>query len=323
MDQQNLLTFIAGVDHRPLGDQGEDAYVYRFDGAGLHAQAVFDGCGGSGSWKHADYGNASSAFVAAQSMAAFCHRWVETILEAELADPPLLAERFRRESSAYLRQLKAQSAPMGVSGTMIKAFPCTASIALMEPRPGSLTLTALNAGDSRVYFLTPRHGLVQLTSDDSRGNPDPMRSLRESAVLSNILSADKDYKIRWRQVQLEGPCAVICATDGMFGFLRSPMDFEYLLLESLMKATSVEDFEARFKEQIVRVTGDDSTCVMAFYGFDSLENTQALLADRFHRVAEIIRALDEVKGNVQEMNAAIDQAWEAYKPAAMYGEWPQ
>lgn len=321
--EQNLLTFVAEVDFKPRGAAGEDALSYRFDGPALHAQAVFDGCGGSGAWKYPEFHKASGAFVSAHSMAAFFQDWVLTVREEELAQPELLAERFRQESSAHLKRIKAGCAPIGVSGSMVKQFPCTASIALMEPAKDDFILTALNAGDSRVYFLTPQNGLVQLTDDDSRGNPDPMRSLRESAALSNMLNADKDYKVRWRQVRLKTPCAVLCASDGMFGFLRSPMDFEHILLDALMKASTPEEFENRFRDRIVRVTGDDSTAIMSFYGFADMMDVKFQMKPRYLHVREIIRQMDEADGDAQQINAAIDQAWEAYKPAVMFGEWPK
>lgn len=311
------LDCVVTVDYKPLGNQGEDAYCYDFTDAGLHAQAVFDGCGGAGAWRYPEYYDRTGAFVAAQTMARSFPEWLAA-LKGELPEPPALAESFRAAAKDALTELKQNAAPMGVSGTLVKAFPTTASVALMRPAAEGLELTVLNSGDSRVYFLTPDRGLVQLTKDDSRGHPDPMESLKESAPLSDMLNADKPFEVKAMRLTLPMPCAVLCASDGMFGFLRSPMDFEHLLLDELMRADSLSAFEKAVKAKIVAVTGDDSTCVMSFYGWGSLDAMKRSLAGRHRIVADLIAQMDAAAPD--ERDEVIHRLWADYKQNAIYDE---
>ena len=314
----DALDCVVTVAHKPLGDQGEDAFAFDFTRRSLHAQAVFDGCGGAGAWRYPEFFDRTGAFVSAQTMARTFLDWVSG-LDSALDDPSALAESFRAMAEATLKDLKGRASPMGVSGTLVKAFPSTASVALLRPAgEGAVELTALNVGDSRVYFLTPGQGLVQLTRDDTRGRPDPMESLRESAPLSDMLNADKPFAVKASRVVLPMPCAALCASDGMFGFLRSPMDFEHLLLDCLMRADSVSAFEQDLRDRVVAVTGDDSTCVLSFYGWGSLPDMKRALADRYRAVGALVAQLDAAAP--EELDALMDRLWDEYKEGDVYDE---
>lgn len=317
----DVLSSFAEIYYRPLGIKGEDAIAYNLSKPDIHAQAVFDGCGGSGAWKYPEFKNASGAFVAAQSISNLFLQWFDKQTVKSTLLPDKLAESFHVAANDCLQRLKAGCAPMGVAGSLVKSFPCTASIAISTlDATGNILLTSLNAGDSRVYFLTPALGLVQMTKDDSRGNPDALQSLRDSAVLSNLLNADKPFRISARQVQLNLPCAVICATDGVFGFLRSPMDFEYLLLHSLMEHTSIASFESAFEKKICKVTGDDSACLVAFYGWNSYESIKESLRPRYLYIQQLINQIDAIGDNHSDMMQIIEQQWNEYKKQTVWDE---
>ena len=88
------LECIVEIVHKPLGEKGEDAFAYSFEKDTVHTQAVFDGCGGSGSWQYAEFKNATGAFVSAQSMAKAYLDWFNK-LPPELTDLLVLAVDFR------------------------------------------------------------------------------------------------------------------------------------------------------------------------------------------------------------------------------------
>ena len=312
---------LAEVCYKPLGDQGEDAYAYCIRRDTIHTIAVFDGCGGSGAWKYPEFDNTTGAFVSAQRMAADYLTWFEALSAADVRDPAALATGFLDSSRSALAELKASCAPMGVSGSLVKSFPCTASAAVItEEDSRSVRVTALNAGDSRVYVLTPGNGLVQLTRDDSRGSPDPLDSLRENPPLSNLLNADKPYRINVRQVTVPAPCAVLCATDGVFGFVRSPMDFEHLLLKCVLGSGTMAEFEHCLQEEIMRITGDDSTCLIAWYGWNgSYSGIRQRLRPRFAKLQNMIRAIDSAE-DPEEREHMIRSIWESYKKSTVYDE---
>ena len=316
---QPALDCIVEIVHKPLKEKGEDAFAYHFEKAELHSQAVFDGCGGAGSWQYAEYKNATGAYVAAQSMARAYLDWFRTVTPAGLSDAVKIGESFHAIAQQVLSTLKRQCAPMKISGSMVKSFPCTASIALIAPERDYLSVTALNVGDSRVYFLAPQTGLVQLTVDDSEGDPDPMESLRDSAPLSDMLNADRPFRIKCRQIRLNCPCAVITATDGVFGYVRSPMDFEFMLLDALMRSGCFAEFESIFKESVVKVTGDDSTCIMSFYGWGSFENVKKMLSQRYDYVLSIVRKLDAAM-KAGTGDRVVDEVWQAYRKQTLFDE---
>lgn len=314
------LDSYALICHKPLGENGEDAYAFNFSRKDVHSFGVFDGCGGSGAWKYPEFYNATGAFVAAQSIAKAALKWSDSISAEDSVDSARLADQFHDLSLDTLSTLKQSCAPMGVSGSLVKSFPCTASVAIAtQITNDSINISALNVGDSRVYILTPSDGLIQLTKDDCRGNPDPLDSLRDNAPLSDLLNADKPYKVKTRQVRIQMPCAIMCATDGIFGFVRSPMDFEYILLESINKANTISEFETLFRSTILKLTGDDSTCIIAFYGFGNYQAIKKSIVNRFIRVGAMIQAIDQTH-DPSDAERIIREQWDTYKRTTVYDE---
>lgn len=308
------------IFHRPLGDRGEDSYGYSFERFDFHALAVFDGCGGSGAWKYPEFDNATGAFVAAHTTAPKFLDWFDSLDADAVNDPAALAENLRAYTSDVLTGLKEYCSTMGIVGGLVKSFPCTAACALVTDSPtGGIRLTALNAGDSRVYCLTPAEGLVQVTHDDSRGNPDPLDALRSNPPLSAMLNADKPYCFTATQLDLASPCAVLSASDGIFGFVRSPMDFEYMLLDALMRSDSIHGFEENFQQAVTRVTGDDSTCVMSFYGFNGYEAIRRKMTPRYEMIRALVQRLDAIP-DAAERDAEMRRVWEDYRKQTLYYE---
>lgn len=313
------LDCIVEIVHKPLREKGEDSFAYSFEKDNLHTQAVFDGCGGSGSWQYAEFKNSTGAFIAAQSMAKAHLEWFKSLNPATVKDSVQVERSFHSMANQVLSNLKRNCAPMKISGSLVKSFPCTASVAITAPNGDYLSLTTLNVGDSRVYFLSPQTGLVQLTVDDTQGDPDPLESLWDSAPMSDMLNADNPFVIKCRQLSLTYPCAVITATDGVFGYFRSPMDFEFILLDAIMHSNSFAQFESSMKERIVKVTGDDSTCIISLYGWNSFENVKKKLAKRFDYVSTIVSQLEEAtkQGMVDE---ALKDIWKEYRKQTLFDE---
>ena len=314
------LSCLAKICYKPLGEKGEDAFAYNLSRNDIHTIAVFDGCGGAGAWKYQEFMNSTGAFVAAQAVSNRFLSWFDTISPESLYSVDTLSNSFMEDSHSLLVKLKNYCAPMGVSGSLIKSFPCTASIALVsQGNDDTPIITALNAGDSRVYYLTPFDGLVQITNDDSRGHPDPLDSLRDNAPLSNLLNADKPYVIKSRQVKLMYPFAAICATDGAFGYVRSPMDFEHMLLKSLLEANSIEEFEKIMQSAIVAITGDDSTLLMAFYGYNNYASIKTSFLHRFENVDKIVQMINNAQ-TPEERDGIIRDQWKQYRKYTVLDE---
>ena len=122
-----------------------------------------------------------------------------------------------------------------IRGGLFREFPTTAAIVYIQNSSRGILLHVIWAGDSRVYLMDGR-GLAQLSGDDIEGE-DAFTNLYNDGVLTNVLSSDKNYALHSKSILLSEPALVLTATDGCFGYLSSPMEFEYLLLESLEGAT--------------------------------------------------------------------------------------
>ena len=314
---QLKLDCIVEIAYKPLKEKGEDAFAYCFDAPMLHGQAVFDGCGGSGSWKYAESKDATGAFVSSHQMAKAFIDWFKTVDSDKCRKVQEMRTSFQEMAWHELNRLTNQCAPMRVSGSLVRSFPCTASVALMTETENCLSVVALNCGDSRVYFLAPQTGLVQLTVDDAEA--DPMESLRDSVPMTDQLNGDKRFEVKAQHVALTYPCAIICATDGMFGYLRSPMDFEFLMLSELMQSDSFAQFEQGFQNKVSAVTGDDSTCIMSFYGWGTFENVKKKLKKRFEYLSEVVHGLD-VAMNTGYLEHELERVWQEYRRQTLFNE---
>jgi hypothetical protein len=168
-------------------------------------------------------------------------------------------------------------------------------------------------------------GARQLTSDDLRDPGDAMTNLRRDSVVSNAMSADTDFHVNHRRVQLRAPFLVVCATDGCFGYLPSPMHFEHLVLGQLQSARSTDAWSESIQTQIAAVTGDDAAMSLLGVGADFGE-FQALFAPRVAELGQqFIVPLDELSNAVVQAEHELEllrrreldeaaKAWDRYKP---------
>ena len=155
-----------------------------------------------------------------------------------------------------------------------------AVVALQRTQPGGPTWAGhvFWAGDSRAYVFESR-GASQLSTDDLRDPGDALANLRRDSVVSNALSADTEFHINYRRVELQSPFLVVCATDGCFGYVRTPMHFEYLVLSHLLEARNTEAWSSALQAEIAAVTGDDAAMSTLGVGAD-LKEFQELFAPR-------------------------------------------
>ena len=167
----------------------------------------------------------------------------------------------------------------------------------------------LQAGDSRVYIMRPANGLQQFSRDELVGNPDALNNLYATAPLANVINIDTDFTLTRQSMDVLGPFAVMCATDGFFGYSKTPMHLERDFLNCLNTASSFEDFEKKCDDVIGGAAGDDATAVMAFYGWRSLANIQADFAKRIRFINGMCGSLDS-----NWKDELIESAWAQYKP---------
>ncbi len=297
-------TISFGFNLGKIPDHGEDSDPVLRDGPDLGLLAVFDGMGGAGGTVYdTEDGPRSGAYLASRIARDVVEQRMLQILvpdwnlkgEAAAED---LRRSVQKALQEHLSDLKAPKS--GLRSRLLRALPTTmATIALQRAhrsRSGWLC-HVFWAGDSRAYAVEP-DGARQLTTDDLRDPGDAMANLHHDSVVSNAMSADTEFRVNYRCVELSAPFLLICATDGCFGYLPTPMHFEHLVLGSLVDAGSTDAWSDTLQRQISAVTGDDAAmAVMAVgAGFDDL---RSLYAPRVARLEELFTApVDDLAGRV-------------------------
>jgi hypothetical protein len=152
-----------------------------------------------------------------------------------------------------------------------------------------------------------------------------MANLYRDSVVSNAMSADTEFTVNYRRVELKAPFLVCCATDGCFGYVPSPMHFEHLVLRPLPGARSVDAWSRSIQNEVAAITGDDAAMAMMGVGAD-LPEFRTLFASRVAELEEqYIGPLDQSSRAVAEAERALEAArkrhqdltgerWRAYQP---------
>ncbi|MBE6932906.1 MAG: hypothetical protein E7464_05970 [Ruminococcaceae bacterium] len=283
------------IAREQVPDNGEDSYCCTY-GKKASLLAVFDGCGGSGARRHARFSGKTEAYMASRLCAGVFHDSFGAVFSqnAEGSDPEgLFVQEIARRWDALMARFDPSRADAGsgLRSSMIRPMPTTAAALVIRPaEEDRFAASAIWAGDSRAYALSD-HGLMQLSQDDAT-EKDPMKNLYGDSIMTRTVDGAKGARLHLGTVTLTAPFLAITATDGCFAYLSTPMEFEGLLLESLMASESTAQWEQRLDEGIGEVAGDDYTLCLAAYGFDSFRAMQAHFRPRLrHLQAEYLKPL--------------------------------
>ncbi len=325
-------TLSFGFNLEKVPGQGEDSDPIVRDGRDLGLVGVFDGMGGAGGtvYETSD-GPRTGAYLASRVARDVVEERMLALLDPEwnLEGPRTARELQRSVKRALAETLEGLHAPAsGLRSRMLRALPTTMALMALQrrdPRAGRWAGHVFWSGDSRVYVLHPAAGASQLTRDDLRDAGDALVNLRHDSVVSNAMSADTDFVVHHRQVELTAPFLAVAATDGCFGYVRTPIHFEHLLLTSLQEATGLESWSALLQQRISAITGDDAALAVLGVGA-SYEQFQELFARRTEDLqqrciapldaleAEVSRA-EQVLAETRRRHAALQTSlWAAYKP---------
>lgn len=302
-----LLDFVIQLNVDARKGLGEDSWCHAF-GKNAGLIAAFDGCGGSGARKHEYYSGHSEAFMASRLCAgAFFDGFLDSFVRQNEIVPDMIIQRCKR----YCQDIFAAYRPptgkaTGIKSSMITTLPTTAAAAIIQPANRQIITTAAWAGDSRVFALTPR-GLSQISMDDSDDN-DPYET---DAMMTNTINADCAPRINQKMRRIPLPAIILTATDGCFAYYTTPMEFEGVLLSTLLTATSPNDWENALTEQIGYVAGDDYTLVMAVLGFRSFENLKQMFSKRYDFLCK--NYLARIAALPLNDAATRRMLWESYK----------
>ena len=270
------LDFLLSSCCEMISGKGEDSFCHSFrDKAGL--LAVFDGCGGAGARTHDFYTGRTEAYMASRLCAgAFYDMFCYSAPDA-LPTPQQLIEGALERLRKYTPP--AEPGSFAMQGSMVRTLPTTTAAALISWDAGDPVVSVMWVGDSRVYLLD-NQGLAQLTVDDT-SVPDPMENLYEDGILRNVLCADRKVKLNHVIIRPQLPFALLCATDGCFGYVSTPMEFEGLLLRSLLAAQSPDQWEKNLNQRIGAIAGDDYSFCLASFGFGRFEALKECLQPRY------------------------------------------
>lgn len=278
-------------------NHGEDSFVAVREGQHV-LLGVFDGCGGSGGKICASFDGHTGAWVASRAAAVAAGEWFVSSRTNDAEEDAGLAACVDRA----LQACKSKEATNQVLlGSLSKEFPTT--VAVFRKEIASDVAEFYWCGDSRCYVLDGG-GLHQVTLDDTAVQ-DAMRNLREDAPMTNVASASLPFQIHQKRLEINAPSVIFAATDGCFGYLPSPMAFERLLLETMARSSSMEEWQRQLDAQIGRVSGDDYTLTAWPHRFTTFKEMKQAFHDRL-----AILNKDYLQVTLEE---ELLRQWEAYK----------
>jgi hypothetical protein len=324
-------TLSFGFNLEKVPGHGEDSDPIVRDGRELGLVGVFDGMGGAGGTLYeTPDGPRTGAYLASRIARDVAEERMLALLDPEWnLDGAAAARDLRRSVKGALADtLSALNAPTsGLRSRLLRALPTTMAMMAMQrrdPRHGRWAGHVFWSGDSRVYVLDAA-GAHQLSRDDLRDRGDALVNLRQDSVVSNAMSADTDFVVHHHQVELTAPFLAVAATDGCFGYLRTPIHFEQLLLASLRDSTDTESWSRDLQQRIAAVTGDDAALAVLGVGADHAQ-FQQLFADRTAEIEErCVNPLDQMEAEVDRAEQLLVEArrrhaalqtslWSGYKP---------
>ena len=265
---------------------------------------VFDGCGGLGSRVCPKAQNKTEAFLASRAIGNAVKLWFDYCCDKNQFELELL-ERIIKINLEEIGKY-CNDTTFAVKGSLVKSYPSTMAVILSYIIHGKVLTEHFWAGDSRTYFLDS-NGLAQISTDDIIGG-DALENLTQDGALTNLISLSGKYIIHNKSLELLHPTLLIAATDGCFGYVSSPMEFEYILLSTLFQSNSVEEWRVSLQDITSSLSGDDQTIAIEAIGFSSFSAMKKHFLNRYKYIEEIERYHeDEIDSRV------IQRLWNDYK----------
>lgn len=272
-----------------------------------------DGCGGLGSRRYAELDGQTGAHAASRVAAQSVKRWAAAC--RSLPKEPSEGREFQRalqgtleaDLSAFVAEHRLTEGGSRIVGSMQRLLPTTLCMALAD---GGERACFLWAGDSRGYVLDET-GLHLYTRDDVKRPMDELERLRCDAPLSLCVSADRPVRLHLRSVALPKQGLLICATDGVYGCVFSPMELEEIFLASLTGAQDAATWQRRLAAAIRRLAGDDATLCCLPFGFAHFDEMKRFFEPRL----ELLRRehLDGLRRHPGDGDV-LRESWKRYQP---------
>lgn len=272
---------------------GEDAPSFVND----RCAVICDGLGGAGVKKYIVEGEERSlayyaSRVVSKTVSSFLTENYSALYEDNCLNLKIVVNSLKE---AIITDLKEFSSKYGIgregdriSGSMIKVLPTTlASFAYKEVN-NCIDVICIWAGDSRCYCVDAR-GLHQLTIDDADGSRDAMDCYLLDSPMNNVISLSKDFRLNIAVYRIKEPCLIFAASDGVFSYQGSPMQFELVLLPT--PGEPDYSFEDKVTKLLTEYSYDDSSlagCIFGLKGLDRYANLMRSRSERLHRICSDI-----------------------------------
>lgn len=292
-----------------VSGHGEDNYYSAYFGENA-VVSVYDGCGGLGSRTYKELKDCTGAFIASRIASGAVHDWMHDIaIKKKVFSKSFLLDSLRDYiQSGYGVAEEYSENNLKISGSMVRDFPTTMAFAIAENHDMGVMLHVVWAGDSRVYLLN-RDGIAQLTKDDVKSD-DAMSNLSDDGALTNVLSSDGKYVLNYRSMLLREPAIILAATDGCFGYIPSPMEFEFEVLSAIGKSANADEMKANLHDAFGDAAGDDFSLGFMSFFYGSFENMRGSLENRFNVLGnEYIRSLRRDPEN----DELVMELWQKYR----------
>jgi len=287
--------------------------------------AVFDGAGGAGAapaWPGPGGGEPySGAWVGARAARLGTEHWfLQSVTQGRPATAETLAAHLRRTLQAARPRTRSK-----LTGSMRRALPTTMAALTFRIGEGCLRAQALWAGDSRAYALTPGSGLHAITRDDTTED-DALDQLRQDPPMTNLICADREFTLSAHPAAGPGalpvPCVLVAATDGFFGYVHTPGQFECVLLGALVGARDMDDWVRQLGRMVGGYTADDASLAVAAVGFAGFADLRTAFRERhdtvWRRYMDSVPPLDDRmdgRERAELLRQWQDATWAAYRPS--------
>ena len=90
-------------------------------------------------------------------------------------------------------------------------------------------------------------------------------------------------------------------------------DLAWVFVLTLLHARTIAEFEQEFRSQIAAVTGDDSTCVISFYGWKDMTHIRTSLKRRYEYISSVIGQLNAIHDDRAALESALVAHWQIYR----------
>jgi serine/threonine protein phosphatase PrpC len=312
-EQQGIKTTGMWIWKEKIAGKGEDSMPLHFwdKNRGLLVLGVFDGLGGSGSKPLTKGGETHSGAYWASRVV--CGRVQYFLKENEIGakwkkQVCALEEYITKCLRHWLKDAKCE--PSRVKSSLIKLLPTTAAIIVCFNYESSTYQDGcyalfIWAGDSRGYIFDHQDGLIQVTRDDSCFSDDALASLRNDPPMTNYINASTNFSLHSSLIWVKPDQLLLTATDGCFGYLKSPMHFEHILLETMQKADSWESWKRGLEQELAAVAADDISLTMVDVG---KKNSFEVLNDSFKKRFGFV-----TENYIKDGEENIDSLWNEYK----------